>query len=150
SGKLLGPLAGGVPVLTLEDGTPFELSRGAIGVRAVGHATYLLHAIVEDQGAQLQIIRTLVLDAFTPSQYAALRLVPHTVLPYGRVDAYWAAWGVSMAMLRVGETSTRRLLGSSSETAYLDGDGIYGLQVESKNLSIQLEYESRRSDLVKA
>ncbi|HOY05174.1 MAG TPA: hypothetical protein PLO67_07225 [Saprospiraceae bacterium] len=128
SGVLKGPLPGDAQQMTLQDGNDsrYDLSAGSIYVRIAGSQIYLLQATVKTKsGAKVDVERNLVLDIASLGKKAFLHIFPDYILPYARVRAYWAAWGVSSATL-IGLGKSQRLLptgGNSNRSPEDDQEG---------------------------
>lgn len=137
--KLLGPLSGGHNVLSLDNASAFPMDKGHIRVRAVGIQTYLLQALVKGGKGQpnVQVVRTLTLDVFSPDKFGMIETVPASVLPFGRVHAHWAAWGVNKVVIRVKDRSSRTLLRWSDNPN--EGQGVHPFRAgKRENLPVQL------------
>ncbi|MFL6336474.1 MAG: hypothetical protein ACJ754_24490 [Pyrinomonadaceae bacterium] len=103
---LRGPLPGGNSELTLsrDPTSNYRLDKGVLSILAVGPATYVLDAEVKGPEGQpnVQVVRTLTLDIYSPDKYARVNVRPDSVLPNGQVEIDWAVWGVEKASLKVG------------------------------------------------
>lgn len=103
---LRGPLPGGNSKLVLTRGAdgPYKLEKGSLSFLAVGPSTYVLDAEVEGPPGQgnVQVLRTLSFDIFSPKNYSYVSVRPDSVMPNGQVQIKWAVWGVQTATIKVG------------------------------------------------
>ena len=139
SGKLLGPLPTGTSVITLDDASDFPLSQGHLMVRALGVQTYLLEAIVKggEGKPNIKVVRTLMLDVFSAKDLSIVKPIPRSVLPFGRVAAHWAAWGVRAAEIRVKDRSGRVVIEDNGHIQ--EGQGTFNFRAgKSEDLPIRL------------
>lgn len=104
---LRGPLPGGNNHWALSSlkNAVYKMEEGSLTIKAVGPATYILDAEVPgpEKDKNVQIIRTLTLDIYSPEKYAYLSVYPKRVLPNGKVEIDWTVWGVQKAYLFLGD-----------------------------------------------
>lgn len=130
SATLRGPLPGGNSELTLsrDPKSNFKMEEGWLTILAVGPATYILDAEVQGPEGKpnVQVIRTLTIDIFSPDKYASLRVRPGSVLPNGQVEIVWAVWGVAKAAIKVGKRLSLKLnLTEQNLSRWYQGAGVW-------------------------
>lgn len=127
---LRGPLPGGNSQLVLSRGAtgPYKLEKGSLPFLAVGPTTYVLDAEVKGPEGQgnVQVLRTLTFDIFSPQNYAHVSVRPDSVMPNGQVQIKWAVWGVQTASIKVGSRHSLELeLTEQNLSRYYQGTGVW-------------------------
>jgi hypothetical protein len=155
SATLRGPLPGGNTELTLKEdpNEKYKLSKGSLEIRVVSSMTYVLQAEVKRPNSEtnLQVVRMLSFDTAN-DKYLHLKLTPDMVLPYGLIEAHWAAWGVDQVQLRVGG-ETSRVINLTQQTLgrFHEGSGVMRFtarQVKEETVYLLSPPQPKKSDVV--
>ena len=126
SATLRGPLAGGNNELDLNTNPnkPYPISEGSLEIRVVSSMIYVLQAEVKGPtGENMQVVRMLLLDT-SNHKHSDVRCSPAKVLPFGLVEAYWAAWGVEQVEIFAAQTTRVVTLTQQTLGHYYEGSGV--------------------------
>jgi hypothetical protein len=143
SATLYGPLPGGNTEMSLknDDLATYKIREGALGIIAVGAATYILHAEVRGGTTNELVIKTVSIDIYSVDQYAYLKVRPSPVLPYGMVEVHWAVWDAKEAWLWVAGNQMQLQLTEQGPSQRYQGSGIWRVNApkEKGDVSAWLE-----------